>query len=67
MNSKAETAIDESDINDVFESVYSTVMSNIQKFLCCHNLCKITKIIRPSKKGLISIQDIEIMNVLNGA
>ena len=32
-NSKAETIINESDIDDVFESIYSTIISNIQKSL----------------------------------
>ena len=31
MNSKAETIISKIDIDDVFESVYSTIISNIQK------------------------------------
>ena len=31
MNSKAETMINESDINDAFDPVYSTIISNIQK------------------------------------
>ena len=30
-HSKAETIINESDIDDVFESIYTTVISNIQK------------------------------------
>ena len=30
--SKAEKIINESDIDDVFESVYTTIISNIQKF-----------------------------------
>ena len=33
MNSKAETIINESDVGNVFESVYTTIISNIQKFL----------------------------------
>ena len=32
-NSKPEVIINESDIDDVFESIYSTIISNIQKFL----------------------------------
>ena len=32
-NSKAETVIDESDGDDVFESIYSTILLNIQKSL----------------------------------
>ena len=32
-NSKAATIINESDIKDVFESVYSNIISNIQKSL----------------------------------
>ena len=32
-HSKAETIIIESDINDVFKSIYTTVISNIQKSL----------------------------------
>ena len=32
-NSKAETNINESNIVDVFESVYTTIISNIQKYL----------------------------------
>ena len=32
-NSKAETVINESDINDVLESVYGTIISSIQKSL----------------------------------
>ena len=31
--SKAETIIDERDIDDVFESIYNPIMSNIQKSL----------------------------------
>ena len=31
MNSRAETIISKSDNDDVFESVYSTIISNIQK------------------------------------
>ena len=31
--SKAETIINKRDINDVFESIFTTVASNIQKFL----------------------------------
>ena len=30
--SKAETIVNESDINDVFESIYTTFISNIQNF-----------------------------------
>ena len=30
---KAEAIINESDINDIFESIYTTIRSNIQKFL----------------------------------
>ena len=33
LNSKGETIINESDINDVFESIYTTIISNIQKSL----------------------------------
>ena len=33
LNSKAEAVFNESDIDDVFKSVYSTVTSNIQKSL----------------------------------
>ena len=33
MNSKAQKIIDESDINAVFGSVYTTIISNIQKSL----------------------------------
>ena len=29
----AETVINESDIDDVFESIYPTIISNIQKYL----------------------------------
>ena len=32
-NSKTETTINESDIDDVFESIYNTIISNIQKSL----------------------------------
>ena len=32
-NSKAETIINESDMDGVFESIYSTIISNIQKSL----------------------------------
>ena len=32
-NTKAETIINESDIDDVFESTYSMIISNIQKSL----------------------------------
>ena len=31
--SKAETIINESDIDDIFESIYTTILSNIQKSL----------------------------------
>ena len=30
-NSKAETITNENDIDDVFESIYSTIISNMQK------------------------------------
>ena len=32
-NSKAEKVINESDIDDIFESIYTTIISDIQKFL----------------------------------
>ena len=32
-NSKAETFINENDIDDVFESIYSTIISNMQKYI----------------------------------
>ena len=32
-NSKAETIIDENDIDDIFELVYTTIISNTQKYL----------------------------------
>ena len=32
-HSKAETIIGESDVDDVFESIYTTIISNIQKWL----------------------------------
>ena len=32
-NSKVETVIIESDIDDVFESIYSKIISNIQKYI----------------------------------
>ena len=32
-NSKAETIINESDIDDVFQSIYTTIISNIHKSL----------------------------------
>ena len=32
-NSKAESIINEIDIDDVFQSIYSTIMSNTQKYL----------------------------------
>ena len=32
-NSKSETIINDSDIDAVFESIYSTIISNIQKYL----------------------------------
>ena len=32
-NSKEETIVNESDINDIFESVYTTIIPNIQKYL----------------------------------
>ena len=32
-NSKTEIIVNESDINDAFESIYSTIISNIQKSL----------------------------------
>ena len=32
-NSKAETVINENDIDDVFESIYSTIISNMQKYI----------------------------------
>ena len=31
--SKAETIINESDIDDIFQSIYTTIISKIQKFL----------------------------------
>ena len=31
--SKADTIINESDIDDIFESIYTTILSNIQKSL----------------------------------
>ena len=31
-HSKAETIVNESDINDVFESIYTTFISNIENF-----------------------------------
>ena len=33
LHSKAETFINESDIDDVFKSIYTTIISNIQNFL----------------------------------
>ena len=33
LQSKAETVIEESDIDDIFESIYTTVISNIQNLL----------------------------------
>ena len=33
LNSKAETFINKSDIGDVFESIYTTIISNLQSFL----------------------------------
>ena len=33
LSSKAETVINDSDVDDVFASFYSTIMSNIQEFL----------------------------------
>ena len=33
LNSKAETTLNKSDIDDVFESTYSTIISNIQNSL----------------------------------
>ena len=53
-NSNAETFINESDIDDVFKSIYSTVISNIQKSL---------------QKGLNWVIDSFIdhnINILNG-
>ena len=49
LNSKAETIINESDIDDVFELIYNAIKSNIQKSLgqgpvwiidsiLCHNI-----------------------------
>ena len=32
-NSEAEAIINENDIDDVFESIYGTIISNIQKYL----------------------------------
>ena len=32
-NSKVETINNESDINDIFESIYTTIISNMQKFI----------------------------------
>ena len=32
-NSKAETIINESDTDDIFESIYITIISNIQRYL----------------------------------
>ena len=53
LNSKAETVISKSNIDDVFASIYSTIISNIQKSL---------------GQGLVSIIDSVIdhnINILN--
>ena len=62
-SSKAEIVINESDIDDMFKSIYTTIITSIQKSLgkgsgwiidpvIDHTLNQITKRIRPSKKWL---------------
>ena len=62
-SSKAEIVINESDIDDMFKSIYTTIITSIQKSLrkgsgwiidpvIDHTLYQITKRIRPSKKRL---------------
>ena len=69
-HSKAETVIHESDISDVFESIYSTVISNIQEVLgkgsswiieyitIIINYIKLRNKLDHSRNGLINIQNI---------
>ena len=69
-HSKAETVIHESDISDVFESIYSTVISNIQEVLgkgsswiieyitIIINYIKLPNKLDHSRNGLINIQNI---------
>ena len=69
-HSKAETVIHESDISDVFESIYSTVISNIQEVLgkgsswiieyitIIINYIKLPNKLDHSRNGLIIIQNI---------
>ena len=69
-HSKAETVIHESDISDVFESIYSTVISNIQEVLgkgsswiieyrtITINYIKLPNELDHSRNGLINIQNI---------
>ena len=40
-NWKVETINNESDINDIFESIYTTIISNIQKFDCMFLSCHV--------------------------
>ena len=62
-SSKAEIVINESDIDDMFKSIYTTIITSIQKSLrkgsgwiidpvIDHTLYQITRRIRPSKKRL---------------
>ena len=44
-NSKAEIIINESDIDGIFKSIYSTIISNIQKSLGKHSGCNIDLVI----------------------
>ena len=69
-HSKVETVIHESDISDVFESIYSTVISNIQEVLgkgsswiieyitIIINYIKLPNKLDHSRNGLINIQNI---------
>ena len=54
-HSKAETIINETDIDDVFQSIYTTIISNIQKSLGKGSLSK--ELDNP-RKVLINIQNI---------
>ena len=88
-NSKAEITINESEIGDVFNSIYITFISNKQKSLgkgsswiidliIDHNIIiskynilpgssylKLPKELDHPRKGLINLQNIDVMNALN--
>ena len=80
LNSKSETVVNENDIDDVFELIYSTIVSNIQTSLGKdHNInilkyntlagssyIKLPKELNHPKKGLINIQILRIRNASNG-